>query len=119
VQRHTGAKVLYKNNAPEIDHIFPRSVLREKGFDHSKIEHLANFWIVARGKNANKSNKHPADYFADVPAREMKRALIDRDMLDYRRFTSFLAERTAAILKAITKEVGLSGADFIFDDNGE
>ena len=43
VQRHTGAKVLYKNNAPEIDHIFPRSALREKNFDHSQIEHAANF----------------------------------------------------------------------------
>jgi Protein of unknown function DUF262 len=112
VQRHTGAKVHYKNNAPEIDHIFPRSVLREKKVDYSKIEHIANFWILAKGKNANKSNKHPAEYFADVPAREMKRALIDRGMLDYRRYTSFLAERTSAILKSITKEVGLSEADF-------
>jgi hypothetical protein len=119
VQRHTGAKVLYKNNAPEIDHIFPRSILREKGVDHSKIEHFANYWILARDKNANKSNKHPSDYFADVPALEMKRAVIDREMLDYRRHTSFLSVRSEAILKAITKEVGLSENDFIIDDNDE
>jgi hypothetical protein len=119
VQRHTGAKVLYKNNAPEIDHIFPRSVLRVKGVDHSKIEHFANFWILARGKNANKSDKHPAEYFADVPAREMKRALINRNMLDYRRYSSFLVERTAAVLKAVTEEVGLSEADFHLDDDEE
>lgn len=112
IQKHTGAKVLYSNNAPEIDHIFPRSVLRDKEFDHSKIEHPANFWILAKGKNGNKSNKHPADYFADVPASEMKRAFIDPEMLDYRRYNSFLEQRGKAMLEAITKEIGLSQADF-------
>jgi hypothetical protein len=28
VQQYTGAKTHYKSNAPEVDHIFPRSVLR-------------------------------------------------------------------------------------------
>ena len=112
LQRHSGAKVHYRNNAPEIDHIFPRSVLREKGVDHTQVEHFANFWILAKGKNANKSDKHPAKYFADVPDKEMKRALISRKMLDYRRYTSFLNERSAAILKAVSKEVGLSEKDF-------
>jgi hypothetical protein len=113
LQKHTGAKVQYPNNAPEVDHIFPRSSLRQKGIDHAKIEHFANFWILAKGKNANKSNRHPAEYFKDVPAKELKRALIDRAMLDYRRYSSFVAERSAGILEAITKEVGLSEADFV------
>ncbi len=112
LQKHNGAKVLYHNNSPEVDHIFPRSILREKGIDHAKIEHFANFWILAKGKNLNKSNKHPADYFRDVPEKEMKRALIDPALLDYRRYTSFLTERSAGILKAITNEVGLSEKDF-------
>ena len=112
LQKHTGAKVQYPNNSPEIDHIFPRSILRQKGVDHGKIEHFANFWILAKGKNANKSNRHPAHYFKDVPFRELKRAMIDRSMLDYRRYPSFLTERSAGILKAITKEVGLSEDDF-------
>jgi hypothetical protein len=115
LQKHTGAKVQYPNNSPQIDHIFPRSILRQKGVDHAKIEHFANFWILAQTKNANKSNKHPADYFKDVPARELKRALIDRSKLDYRRYSSFLNERSAGILKAITSEVGLSEADFPTD----
>lgn len=116
LQKHTGAKVQYPNNSPEIDHIFPRSILRQKGIDHAKIEHFANFWILAKSKNANKSNRHPADYFKDVPVRELKRALIDRAKLDYRCYSSFLAERSAGILKAITKEVGLSEADFPTDE---
>lgn len=112
LQRHTGAKVLYDNNAPEIDHIFPKSVLREKGVEQSQIDHFANFWILAKGKNGNKRDKHPAEYFKDVPDKEMRRAEIDRDMLDYRRYKSFLTQRSQAILNAITKEIGLSQADF-------
>jgi hypothetical protein len=95
-----------------LGHIFPRSILMERHVEHCKIEHPANFWILAKGKNANKSNKHRANYFADVPASEMKRAFIDSDMLDYRRYTSFLEQRSKAMLEAITKEIGLSQADF-------
>jgi hypothetical protein len=31
IQRRSGAKVHYDKNAPQIDHIFPQSVLRKKG----------------------------------------------------------------------------------------
>ena len=116
LQKHTGAKVKYPNNSPQIDHIFPRSVLRKKGIEHTKIEHFANFWVLAKGKNANKSNKHPAEYFKDVPAGELKRARIDRAMLDYRRYSSFLVKRSAAILDVVSKEVGLSADDFPEED---
>lgn len=112
LQKHTGAEVQYPNNSPEIDHIFPKSILREKGIDDAKIEHFANFWILAKGKNANKSNKPPAEYFKDVPLRDMKRALINPELLDYRRYKTFLTDRTARMLEAITKEVGLSEDDF-------
>jgi len=117
LQKHTGAKVHYANNAPEIDHIFPRSVLRQRGIDQAKIEHFANFWILAKGKNGNKSNMPPAEYFRDVPAKEMRRARINRNMLDYRRYNAFLAERSAGILKAITDEVGLSSGDFLSEES--
>ncbi len=116
LQRHTGAAVQYANNAPEIDHIFPRSTLRKKGVDHAKIDHFANFWILAKEKNANKNNKHPAEYFKNVSAKDMKRALIDPTLLDYRRYSSFLNARSKRILDAITKQVGLSEADFRIDD---
>lgn len=80
VQGLTGAKVQYTRNAPEADHIFPRSELRKKGYDEGMINHFANFWILAKGKNQNKSNRHPSDYFADVDEKEMERALIDREV---------------------------------------
>lgn len=112
VQRKTGAAVQFKNNLPEVDHIFPRSVLKEKEYEQDQIEHVANLWILAKSKNQNKSNRHPSQYFADVADADLQRALIERDMLDYRRFPRFLKQRTEAILATISGLVGLSAKDF-------
>lgn len=114
VQHSTGAKVLYKDNEPQIDHIFPKSILREKGFSEREFDHPANYWILAKGKNINKSNKHPAKYFADVADKELERALIDRKMLDYRKYQKFLAKRAADMLEHISKTVDLSNNDFLW-----
>jgi len=57
IQQDPGGKTQYKLNKREMDHIFPRSKLREKGFDESKVNHFANFWILSKGKNINKTNK--------------------------------------------------------------
>ena len=62
----------YSRNAPEIDHIFPRSILRDRGVDEELINSFANFWILAAGKNRNKSNRHPKEYFDDVGAVDLE-----------------------------------------------
>src|SRR5262249_12081765 len=62
------------------------SMLRKREFEEPEISHFGNFWILGKGKNQNKSDKHPAQFFADVSDSEMHRAKIDREMLDYRRF---------------------------------
>lgn len=106
IQQDPGGKTQYKLNKREMDHIFPRSKLREKGFDESKVNHFANFWILSKGKNINKTNKHPKKYFKDVPDRELKIALIDRDLLDYRRYGTFLDKRGKAILEKLAEKIG-------------
>lgn len=111
VQGLTGAKVQYHLNAPEVDHIFPRSQLRKKGYAEDQINHFANFWILAKGKNRNKSDKHPKDYFADVSDLQLRRALIPRDMLDYRRFTTFLDARRVAMIAALEKRLLVGDSD--------
>ena len=106
-------KVKYERNAGQIDHIFPRAELRKKeSFAESEINHFGNFWILAKGKNQNKSDKHPAKFFEDVSDLEMQRAIIDRDMLDYRRYRTFLKERSEKILEDVGKRLGFSEADF-------
>lgn len=112
VQRRSGAKIHYDKNAPQIDHIFPSSKLRDKQYDEAVINHFANYWILAKNKNQNKSNKHPKKYFEDVDDAILQKAYIDRDLLDYRYYKTFLKEREAKILKHIEKELKLSDSDF-------
>ena len=112
IQQDAGSKTQYKLNKREMDHIFPRSKLREKGFDESKINNFANFWIMSKGKNINKTNKHPKKYFEDVPDKELNIALIDRSLLDYRRYGTFLDNRGKKILEELAKKIGFNKDDF-------
>jgi hypothetical protein len=107
LQGKSGTKVKYERNSPEIDHIFPQSTLREKEYDWGIINSFGNFWILAKTKNQNKSNKHPKEYFADVEDIILEKALIERELLDYRRFTSFVKEREIKILEKIKKTFGI------------
>ncbi len=112
IQRQAGGKVRFKPNSNEIDHIFPRSILRTKGYDESEINHFANFWLLSKGKNQNKSNKHPKKYFEDVPDSELKRAFVDRDMLDYRKYKSFIKTRGEKIKNNVMKILEFTEGDF-------
>jgi hypothetical protein len=100
-----GAEVQYEGNFPEIDHIFPRSRLREKGFQEGMVNHFANFWILAREKNRNKRDTAPAKYFQDVPDKELRRALIKRELLDFRKYRKFIAVRSEAIAAKIQEKL--------------
>ncbi len=120
VQGLPGAKVLLAKNAPEMDHIFPQSELRKGKRDEFEIGHFANFWILSKGKNQNKSNKHPKDYFADVSDDFLGRALIDRDLLDYRRFRTFIDSRGERIQQRIWDKLGFTDDDFLsLEENAE
>lgn len=105
-------KTKYQRNAGQIDHIFPRAELRKKEFEESEINHFGNFWILAKGKNQNKSDKPPAQFFGDVSDNEMRRAIIARDMLDYRRFSTFLKDRSGKIAETVKKRLDFSDGDF-------
>ncbi len=107
LQGKTGAKVKYERNAPEIDHIFPQSVLREKEYDWGIINSYGNFWILSKTKNQNKSNKHPKEYFADVDDSILEKVFIDREKLDYRQFTTFVRDRELKILGKLKKLIGI------------
>ncbi len=115
IQNHGGGKSHHALNSREMDHIFPRSELQKQGVEEPEINHFANLWMLPKGKNINKSNRHPKKYFEDVSDDELARAFIDRDLLDYRRFGTFTRERGAKILAAIEKKTGLSQKDFESD----
>lgn len=114
LQGRHGAKVKYTRNAPEIDHIFPQSTLKEKGRDWGIINTFGNFWILSKTKNQNKSNKHPKEYFKDVDDVILNKALIPRELLDYRHFNKFVREREIKILEKIKNDLGIKddGMDY-------
>ncbi len=114
LQGKNGTKVKYQRNSPELDHIFPKSTLLEKSYDWSEIDSYGNFWILAKTKNQNKSNKHPKDYFADVDDSILKKALINREMFDYRKFKTFLSSREGDILNQIKKNIGVNEKELDF-----
>ena len=48
----------------------------------------------------------------NVADKELKQALIDRKLLDYRRYRTFLHTREEKIIKALEKRIGLTDKDF-------
>ncbi|MEZ4917818.1 MAG: DUF262 domain-containing protein [Saprospiraceae bacterium] len=107
LQGKHGAKVKYKKNSPELDHIFPKSTLREKGYEWNEIDRIGNFWILAKTKNQNKSNKHPKVYFNDVEDSVLEKAMIEREMLNFKKYRAFVSERENDILNRIKKNIGI------------
>jgi 5-methylcytosine-specific restriction endonuclease McrA len=113
VQRKTGAKVHYPKNNPQMDHIFPRSVLRKSGkYEEAEINHFGNFWILEQQKNQNKSNKHPKDFLRNISDSILKRALIDRKMLNYNRYRTFIKTRSEKMLDHIRTKLNLKSDDY-------
>lgn len=117
VQQYAGAKTHYQANLPEMDHIFPRSKLRNKDYDEAQINHFANFWILSKGKNQNKSNIHPKKYFDSVNDSELKKAFIDRTMLDYRYYRRFIRHRREKVMNYVKKKIGFLDEDFNINDS--
>lgn len=115
LQGKNGMKVKYVKNSPEIDHIFPKSILQEKEFDWGEINSFGNFWILAKTKNQNKSNKHPKTYFEDVEDSILESVYIEKDKLKYGNFKTFVKEREKAILNHIKKMIGIKEDELDFD----
>lgn len=112
LQRRSGGKIQFSANLPETDHIFPRSVLADKGFEPQEINDLGNLWILPRGQNRNKSAKHPRDFLRDVEKSALDIALVERSLLDYRTFRKFIQTRRLKIAKTLREITGLTSDKF-------
>ncbi|WP_343568832.1 DUF262 domain-containing protein [Sphingobacterium sp.] len=60
--------VLLKNNAPHIDHIYPKSKLAKPPFSlqPSDVNHIGNYRFVGANDNIRKRAEDPASYFGKV-----------------------------------------------------
>lgn len=108
---HTPA---YENNLPQIDHIFPQSLLREEKVKNpdtgrmvmkyraSERDQLANCMLLSRDENGagGKSDIPPDIWFADKPPEYLQRHLIptDRSLWHLSKFEEFISARKQLLL---------------------
>lgn len=113
IQRNFDMDLLYDKNEPEIDHIFPKSILREKGWDEHKTNYYANYWYLPKNQNRNKSNKHPRKFFDDIKISRSKleKLFIYPDLLDYRRYSTFCERRSQKTRDHVISILGISEDD--------
>lgn len=81
------------------------------GYSEEEINTVGNYWILAKGKNRNKSDMPPAKYFKDVDARVLDRACIDGSLLSYRSYRGFLAARMEALARKVVSRIGLTAEE--------
>jgi len=111
VQDSSDGKIKHSGNLPEIDHIFPQSVLYEKSFEKHEVDDLGNLWILPRTLNRNKSAKRPKEYLAKVEKSFLRAACIDLAKLDLRTYRTFIAKRRDAIVRKVREATGIAETD--------
>ena len=116
----------YENNLPQVDHIFPRSRLREirvvnpetgrwvMKYRDAARNQLANCMLLTREENGagQKADKTPEEWFADKAPEYLAMHLIptNRRLWSMERFEDFIAERRALMRTRfewlLTKAIG-------------
>lgn len=110
--------VLFKGNAPHIDHIYPQHGLRvDFGLSTSEINHIGNYRFVGATDNIRKRGEHPATYFQrmkDAGIQIEKHLLLEDVALDpsllawdVTTYRSFRDRRIAKMLDAARKVVNI------------
>lgn len=104
----------YENNLPQIDHIFPQSILRKVKIENPKTKRkdvmkyrdadrnqLPNCMLLSREENGagGKAATAPAEWFADKSKEYLDMHLIPNDptLWTFDRFEDFIAERKKLI----------------------
>ena len=112
VQKRNGGTVKSADNQPEMDHIFPRAVLDERGYERHEINDLGNLWLLPRGVNRNKSAKNPRKFLANVSPTELSAAIIEPTSLLYSGYRGFIRKRHDAIVSRLTEITQITESDF-------
>jgi hypothetical protein len=109
--------VLLKNNAPHIDHIYPKSKLARDPFNFSAadINHIGNYRFVGATDNIRKRAEVPASYFKrlkdaaiDIEKHLLLKAYSDdpaKLLMDRATYLSFRDERLERIFNIISPKI--------------
>lgn len=109
--------VALKNNAPHIDHIYPKSKLYKAPFDleASYINHIGNYRFAGATDNIRKRAEIPSSYFSRLKAGgiDIKKHLLiasysndpQKLLMDLATFTDFRDKRTDEIYNIIEPKI--------------
>lgn len=86
-------------------HIFPRSLLKKKGFERSVINDIANIAFLTEKANKIISKKEPFEYLQNIDEEKLKNQFIplDKELWRLENFDKFLEERRKLIVKHINE----------------
>jgi hypothetical protein len=105
--------VALKNNAPHIDHIYPKSKLQKPPFalPNSEINHIGNYRFVGATDNIRKRAEVPATYFATLKSSgiDVQRHLLVPSysaspgsmLMDLATYKDFKTKRTDEVFKIL------------------
>lgn len=111
---HSSYTPAYANNLPQVDHIFPQSLLKKVKIENQRTghkdvaryreadrNHLANCMLLTATENGagGKSDTPPDEWFKDKPREYLERHMIPQDpaLWKLERFDDFIAARKALI----------------------
>lgn len=107
IAQPTAAKeTLSWQESPELDHLFPQSVMRPKF--GNLVDDIGNLSYLGKLRNIRKSDTMPADYFKEMPDDELRNnhLIADRKLLGEDKFPEFVKARQELILANVKAFLG-------------
>jgi hypothetical protein len=108
----------------QIHHIFPRSLLREAGYDRKEINEISNLAFIAGKTNRSISNKEPISYLEDeiikkrgIEALTSQKVPLDKSLWEIKNFNNFLDSRRKSLAEMIN--IYLENLDKESEDKNE
>lgn len=93
-------------------HIFPKSLLKQAGYEQSEINEIANIAFISGDTNRRISNKPPEQYFPEIIKKQGKETLFaqaiptDPELHKIDNFRKFIEKRRELLADVLNKHLG-------------
>jgi hypothetical protein len=103
---------LSKYNLKEYHHIFPRSYLKKKGLETSRINSICNFCFLPAESNKKISNHAPSNYIFSIVPPDAYSKILDSNLMPLKKeiysknqYDSFLSQRANILLQYLDQVI--------------